>query len=171
MILLIKFVEDGICYRIFREEDCKENFKLEYSGEKAKKEYVKKREKLDQLIGKDTPYNDNGKTSRKKMERLIEEVVSRDDLGNPMGRTNRRRLIVQLPRSLSAYLKENNEDIFKAFSYLLLKINDKLYEKISKEHLTVMNDLEMNFLQYFHVGLEETKEIKVKYDELLKFDF
>ena len=170
-ILLIKFVEDGICYRIFREEDCKENFKLEYSGEKAKKEYVKKREKLDQLIGKDTPYNDNGKTSRKKMERLIEEVVSRDDLGNPMGRTNRRRLIVQLPRSLSAYLKENNEDIFKAFSYLLLKINDKLYEKISKEHLTVMNDLEMNFLQYFHVGLEETKEIKVKYDELLKFDF
>ena len=132
---------------------------------------VKKREKLDQLIGKDTPYNDNGKTSRKKMERLIEEVVSRDDLGNPMGRTNRRRLIVQLPRSLSAYLKENNEDIFKAFSYLLLKINDKLYEKISKEHLTVMNDLEMNFLQYFHVGLEETKEIKVKYDELLKFDF
>ena len=105
------------------------------------------------------------------MERLIEEVVSRDDLSNPMGRINRRHLVVQLPRSLSAYLKENNEDIFKAFSYLLLKINDKLYEKISKEHLTVMNDLEMNFLQYFHVGLEETKEIKVKYDELLKFDF
>ena len=100
------------------------------------------------------------------MERLIEEVVSRNDLSIPMGRTNRKHLVVQLPRSLSAYLKKNNEDIFKAFSYLLLKINDKLYEKISKDPLTVMNALEMNFLQYFHVGLEETKEIKVKYDEL-----
>lgn len=62
----------------------------------------------------------------------------------------------------------NDKNIFRFLSLFLLNIPDKAICDSSKEISINVFMLETVFLQYFRIGSEDTQEMKIMYDELLK---
>ena len=71
-----------------------------------------------------------------------------------------------MPRVLQKDSK--NKTIFKILSLFLLSVSDKELCSLSKEIHRIVFMVETAFLQYFHIGSEETQEMKITYNELLK---
>lgn len=173
-ILSIEFTENGICYKVIRNGVHGERIRLIYSGVKAKKErdiwlqrLHKQEIRMNHSLVEQIDDKYDIRISSRDMIRLFEETVHRNDVYvSEKIRYRLDHLTREIPRALRIGGKDKN--IFKFFSLLLLNIPDKVICDSSKEISTNVFMLETAFLQYFHIGSEETQEIKIMYDELLK---
>ena len=101
------------------------------------------------------------------MLRLFEETVHRNDVYvSEKIRYRLDHLMRDMPGALR--IGDNDKSIFRFLSLFLLDIPDKVICDSSKEISTIVFMLETVFLQYFRIGSEETQEMKIMYDELLK---
>lgn len=173
-ILSIEFTENGICYKVIRNGVHGERIRLIYSGVKAKKErdiwlqrLHKQEIRMNHSLGEQIDDEYDVRISSRDMIRVFEETVHRNEVYvSEKIRYRLDHLMREIPRALRIGGKDKN--IFKFFSLLLLDIPDKAICDSSKEISTIVFMLETAFLQYFHIGSEETQEIKILYDELLK---
>lgn len=172
--LSIEFTENGICYKITRNGDYEKRIQFKYSGEGAKREHDKwlkllhKREIGLSYAIKEQLNDENGipRFSRE-IIRFFEENICRSTahLGDRI--THK---LDYLIRDISGAIRieDKDKDIFRLLSLLLLYISDNMICGIYKENSAFISMLEIVFLQYFCIGSEETQEIKIWYDEILK---
>lgn len=173
-ILSIEFTDQGLCYKIVRNGKRDEQISLIYSGEKAKYERDQWLQRLHKPgTGTIRPLgiqiddeHDIGIFSRE-MCGLFERNVLRNEVyASEKIMYSFDHFIRYMPRVLQKDSK--NKTIFKILSLFLLSVSDKELCSLSKEIHRIVFMVETAFLQYFHIGLEETQEMKITYNELLK---
>ncbi len=172
--LSIEFTEKGLCYKIIRNGLHGEQIRLIYSGKNAKKEREKWLHLLHkQEMGKNYPLRGqiedeyNIRRLSREMIRLFEETVHRDEVYVSEQLRYRLNYLME-DMSEALRIGGNDKSIFRILSLFLLYMPDKAIRNSSKKISTIVPMLETAFLQYFRIGSEETQEIKIMYDELLK---
>ncbi len=173
-ILSIEFTDKGLCYKIIRNGVHGERIRLTYTGVNAKKERNKWLHRLDKqgtrmghYLGEQIDDEYDIRISSREMIHLFEEIVRRN---NMYVNEKIRYRLDHLMRDMHGALRigGNDKNIFNFFSLFLLDVPDKVICDSSKEISTIVFILEKAFLQYFRIGSEETQEMKIMYDELLK---
>lgn len=171
-ILSIEFMENGICYKIIRNEDHGKRIKIKYSGEKAKdkrnkwlQRFHKQEIGLNHSLEEQIKDGYDTRISRREIIRLLEKKVyiSNVNISDKI-RYTLEQLIRDIPRAL--HIRGNDKTVFRILSLFLLDIPDKMICDTPKEDSTSIFMLETAFLQYFLIGSEETQEMKIMYKEL-----
>jgi hypothetical protein len=171
-ILIIEFFENGVCYKIVRDEMLERRTRISYLDSNAKEQREKWLEKLHkEEIGISTPATrrmediSELRISSREMIRLFEDTVYREDvyISDKM-RFKLNHLLKDLQGVLR--IEGNNKNIFGLLTLFILDMPDEIICELSKEHMSMVFILETIFLQYFSIGAEQ--EMKITYDELFE---
>lgn len=173
-ILIIEFFEDGVCYKIVRDEMLERRIRILYSDSNAKEQREKWLKKLHrEEIGISTPVIRRMKDisdlriSSREMIRLFEDTVYREDVYiSDKIRFKLNHLLKDLQGALR--IEGNNKNIFRLLTLFILDMPDEIICGLSKEHMSMMFILETVFLQYFCIGAEQEQKMKITYDELFE---
>lgn len=165
-IIKIEFLEDGLRYKIARNEISNKPIQIIYFNEKARK----MRNKLIGIL-----YDHNKLKHFNHQDINYSSILKNDDMLHKNKMTFNDKLIHDLKyfiNEVNVNLKmENDEkDIFKLFTLFIFNKSDEIiYDELNDtSHLDLL--LEKVFLQYFFVGEEEKKELHLFYDELFEID-
>lgn len=170
--LVVEFNDIGLCYKISRKSNHSEKIKIVYSSKSARTKRQKWLERLNfQNVQKNKSiryYNDSTHSVHKERTiDLVENFMIHSNI-NLTDEINYK--LRQLMREYSEVLNNNDEkNILRFMSTLLLKNTDVVISKSSKQHASDFGSLLENaFLNYFYIGSEETQEIIISYEELKK---
>lgn len=172
-VIVIEFLDKGICYKITRSRTQNGTIQIIYSNEKAKQMRYKVLEELhrydvekyvDKQSIEDMP---NIRLYKKEIFRLLEEIVRRKDVYvNEHLKYRLEHLIKDTQGALR--IEGNGKDIFRLLTLFLLDMPDEMICGDSREQSSMTFVLETVFLHYFSIGKEEKQELQISYDELFE---
>lgn len=161
--LLITFTERGICYQIGRHVISGERIILTYSNKNAKVEHDKfKLQMKRNMRKKNSSVRDNFKMVGRELNGLLEwyptGMYINDKIKYVLDHSNRSNIGVK-------HTGEEHKDMFILLSLFLVNPSDDILGDPSKED-SIVNFLELVFLEYFQIGSEENQKKEVTYDEM-----
>lgn len=173
-ILIIEFFEDGVSYKIVRDEMLERRIRILYLDSNAKEQREKWLKKLHrEEIGISTPVIrrmediSDLRISSREMIRLFEDTVFREGVCiSDKIKFKFNHLLKDIQGALR--IEGNNKNIFRLLTLFILDMSDEIICGLSKEYMSMMFILETALLQYFSIGAEQEQEMKITYDELFE---
>lgn len=172
-VVVIEFFNDGLCYKITRNESQGEAIQIIYSGEQARtmrdiwlEEWYKYNER-NHILKQQVEDMARIRNYVKEILGLCKEIIYRKEMFDNHQITYRIENLLQDAQE-DFGIEGSRRNIFILLTLVILAIPDEIICDDTKKQPYITVILESIFLQYFYIGEEQKQEIKINYDELFE---